>query len=55
MRKLWDFLGGRKFMVLILATGLLFSGKLTSSDWVIIAGIYTAINAVQKFVPGNKE
>lgn len=30
----------RKLIVWIVATGLLFAGKLTSSDWVLITGLY---------------
>ncbi len=55
MRNFLNSLGGRKFLVLGIATGCLFAGKLSSADWVIIAGIYIGINAVQKFVPGGKK
>jgi hypothetical protein len=42
----------RKLMVFVVASFGLFSGTLTSSDWVIIAGIYIgtqgAIDAIAK-------
>ncbi len=55
MRKFLDSLGGRKFLVLGLATGCLLAGKLDSSDWVIVASVYIGINAIQKFAPGGKK
>ena len=54
MGKIWNFLGGRKFLVLILATIGLLVGKLTSADWVIVSGIYTAGNIAEKLLPGQK-
>jgi len=55
MIKFWNAIGGRKFLVLILATGGLCIGKLESWHWVIVAALYLGINVLQKFVPGSKE
>jgi hypothetical protein len=55
MQRIWGIIGGRKFLVLIFATIGLLVGKLTSSDWVIVAGIYTAGNIARGYIKGNKE
>lgn len=55
MEKIWGIIGGRKFLVLVFATIGLLIGKLTSADWVIVAGIYTAGNVARSFIKGNKE
>lgn len=40
----------RKLLVFIVACGGLFSGQLTSSDWVIIATAYIGIEGVTNIV-----
>ncbi len=55
MRKFWNAIGGRKFLVLVLATGGLYAEKLESWHWVIVAGLYLGTNLIQKFVSGGKE
>jgi hypothetical protein len=55
MIKFWNAIGGRKFLVLLLASGGLYIGKLDSWHWVIIAALYLGINVIQKFIPGIKE
>jgi hypothetical protein len=40
----------RKLMVFIVACGGLFSGQLTSSDWVIIATAYIGIEGITNIV-----
>jgi uncharacterized membrane protein len=45
----------RKLMVFIVACGGLFSGTLTSSDWVIIATAYIGIQGVSDIVERLKK
>ena len=40
----------RKLLVFLVACGGLFSGTLTSSDWVIIATAYIGIEAITNIV-----
>jgi len=40
----------RKLMVFLVACGGLFSGSLTSSDWVIIATVYIGIEGATNIV-----
>ena len=40
----------RKLLVFLIACGGLFSGSLTSSDWVIIATVYIGIEGVTNIV-----
>lgn len=40
----------RKLMVFLVACGGLFSGSLTSSDWVIIATAYIGIEGITNIV-----
>lgn len=54
MERIWRIIGGRKFLVLVFATIGLLIGKITSSDWVIVAGIYTAGNVARSFIKGKE-
>ena len=40
----------RKLLVFLVACGALFSGQLTSSDWVIIATAYIGIEGITNIV-----
>jgi hypothetical protein len=54
MLKFWSFIGGRKFLVLVLATGLCFVGKVESLHWVIVACAYIGLNVVQDWILKGK-
>jgi hypothetical protein len=54
MSKLWTILGGRKFVILILSTGLLCLGKIDSWQWLIIAGLYIGVNLAQDWILKKK-
>jgi hypothetical protein len=45
----------RKLLVFIVACGGLFSGTLTSSDWVIIATVYIGIEGITNIVERLKK
>ena len=40
----------RKLMVFLIACGGLFTGTLTSSDWVVIATIYISVQGVTDLI-----
>ena len=40
----------RKLMVFLIACGGLFTGTLTSSDWVVIATIYKSVQGVTDLI-----
>jgi len=47
--KFWKLIGGRKFLVLLLATVALMCEKLESWHWVIVAGLYLGMNVLKEF------
>lgn len=55
MRNLWPLLGGRKFIVLVLASALLLAGKLESLHWTILACAYIGLNVAQDWILKGKE
>lgn len=46
----WRPPGGRKFWTLILATVLLWFGKVTPEVWGFVAAVYIGLNVAQKAV-----
>jgi hypothetical protein len=46
VKKLWELLGGRKFLALLLSFGGLIAGKVASQDWVYIVAIFCSANAI---------
>jgi len=49
----WDF-ASRKFIVLVLATGLLWWGKVEDDIWLYVALAFIGTNIVQKYIEGKK-
>jgi len=48
----WDF-ASRKFIVLAVATALLWFGKVGDDVWLYIALAYIGVNVVQKYIEGK--
>ena len=48
IEKVYDLLGGRKFIGFIMATGALFAGKMSDTAWSAVFGIYCALNVIDK-------
>lgn len=53
--KLWNLIGGRKFLALLLSFVGLLVGKIASSDWVLIVAIFCGANALIDIFKGKKE
>ncbi|HEX2954361.1 MAG TPA: hypothetical protein VHR47_10310 [Bacillota bacterium] len=51
IRKLWEAIGGRKFLGLLVATVLAWAGRLTSEAWVLVFFIFVLGNVFEKMLP----
>ena len=55
IKKIIKKIGSRKFQAWMVATVLLYVGKLESFDWVIVTGIYIGVNVLQKIIELKKQ
>ena len=53
--KLWNLIGGRKFIALLLSFIGLLTGKIASIDWVYIVAIFCGANALIDIFSKKKE
>ncbi len=55
IKTLWNLVGGRKFISLVLSFIGLIMGKVTSQDWVWIVAIFSGANAIIDIFRGKSD
>jgi len=53
--KIWNILGGRKFLGFIFACAFLIFGKISDMVWVTAFGLYVGANVAQKIMFERKD
>jgi hypothetical protein len=51
LQMLWEAIGGRKFLGLLVATALTWAGRLSSEAWVLVFLIFVLGNLFEKMLP----